>query len=113
MSPVYLTTTLAEPLPGLAARANSITLTGAEPGAQVAICFSHHGGGSPIPGCDAQENSMQIDEPRVIAVRHADGTGRVTFSSFVSGTLRGKPLLLQAVNRNACAISNYVLTTFE
>ncbi len=113
LTPVNPTMTLQSPLPGSAGTTNRLRVTGATPGARVYFCYSRHGGGTRIPGCDLQQNALQLDQPTVIGSAIADGNGVATITRNVPLIARGQTILFQAVVQNECAISQLVVHTFD
>ncbi len=113
MSPVYPTLELSTPTPGTAGVANTITVTGVTPGARVVFLYSRHGGGTRIPGCDLQQNALQLDQPTVIGTAVADANGVASITRPVPLVARGQTILFQAVVQNECAISQLVVWEFE
>jgi probable HAF family extracellular repeat protein len=113
LSPVDPTMDLAAPAPGRAGEANTITLTGATPGAQVTFLYSRQGGGARIPGCDLQQNALQLDSPTVIGTAIADGNGVASITRTVPPVAQNQIILFQAVVQNDCAISQLVVHRFE
>ncbi len=113
LSPVNATMTLQGPLPGSAGTTNRLRVSGATPGARVYFCYSRQGGGTRIPGCDLQQNALQLDSPTVIGTAIADGNGVASITRNVPLIARGQTILFQAVVQNECAISQLVVHRFE
>lgn len=113
LSPVDPTMALAAPAPGRAGESNTITLTGATPGATVQFLYSRQGGGTRIPGCDLQQNALQLDSPTLIGTAIADANGTASITRNVPMIARGQYVLFQAVVPNECAISQLVVHQFE
>jgi len=113
LSPVATTMTMRSPLPGRAGEANRLRVTGVTPGARVVFLYSRHGGGERIPGCDLQQNALQLDSPTVIGTAIADQNGVATITRTVPPIARGQTILFQAVVQNECAISQLVVHRFE
>ncbi len=113
MSPVSPTMTLESPSPGSAGTNNTITITNATPGAHVTFLYSRHGGGTRIPGCDLQQNALQLDNPTVIGTAVANEQGVATITRPVPLIARGQTILFQAVVQGECAISQLVVWRFE
>ncbi|MCL4196924.1 MAG: hypothetical protein KJZ69_05470 [Phycisphaerales bacterium] len=113
LSPVAPSVTLATPQPGRAGEANRLRVTGCTPGARVHFLYSRHGGGQRIPGCDLQQNALQLDSPTVIGTAIADGNGVASITRTVPPIARGQTILFQAVVQNECAISQLVVHRFE
>ncbi|MCL4197296.1 MAG: hypothetical protein KJZ69_07360 [Phycisphaerales bacterium] len=113
LTPVAPTMELSSPVPGAAPGPNTLTLTGATPGARVVFLYSLHSGGTRIPGCDLQQNALQLDNPQIIGTAIADGNGEATITRSVPVIARGQTILFQAVVQNECAISQLVVHRFE
>ncbi|MCL4198280.1 MAG: DUF3466 family protein [Phycisphaerales bacterium] len=113
LTPVNPSMTLSSPSPGSAGVANTITVTGATPGARVTFTYSRRGGGTRIPGCDLQQNALQLDQPTVIGSAIADANGVATITRTVPPIARNQTILFQAVVQNECAISQLVVHQFE
>ncbi len=113
MSPVSPTMTLESPSPGGAGTNNTITITNVTPGARVTFLYSRHGGGTRIPGCDLQQNALQLDNPTVIGTATANQNGVATITRPVPLIARGQTILFQAVVQGECAISQLVVWRFE
>jgi hypothetical protein len=75
--------------------------------------YSKQGGGTRIPGCDLQQNALQIENPIVIGTAVADGNGNASIIRNVPNIARGQTILFQAVVQNECAISQLVVHQFE
>ncbi len=112
-SPVSPSMEMTAPAPGAAGVANTITVSSVTPGATVTFLYSRHGGGTPIPGCDLQQNALQLDSPTVIGSAIADSNGVASITRSVPLLARGQTILFQAVVQNECAISQLVVHTFE
>jgi len=113
LTPVNPTMTLQGPQPGRAGTTNGLRVTNATPGARVHFLYSRHGGGERIPGCDLQQNALQLDSPTVIGTAIADGNGVASITRTVPPVARGQTILFQAVVQNECAISQLVVHQFE
>ena len=113
MSPVNPTITLAAPSPGRAGEVNTLTVSNCTPGATVQFLYSRFGGGTRIPGCDLQQNALQLDSPTVIGTAIADANGVASITRTVPPVVRNQTILFQAVVQNECAISQLVVHQFE
>ncbi len=113
ISPVTPTMSLEQPSPGTAGTDNTITVSEITPGARVTFLYSRHGGGTRIPGCDLQQNALQLDNPTVIGTAIANGNGVATITRPVPLIARGQTILFQAVVQNECAISQLVVHRFD
>ena len=113
LTPVYPTMDLAAPSPGTAGASNTITATGVTPGKKVYFLYSVHGGGTRIPGCDLQQNALQLDNPTIIGSAVADGNGVAAITRHVPLLARGQTILFQAVVQDECAISQLAVHQFD
>ena len=113
VNPVSPTMALSAPSPGVAGVDNTITISDVTPGATVQFLYSRFGGGTRIPGCDLQQNALQLDSPTVIGAAIADASGVATITRTVPPIARNQTILLQAVVQNECAISQLVVHRFE
>ncbi len=113
LTPVNPTMTLEGPQPGRAGTTNGLRVTGVAPGARVTFLYSRHGGGTRIPGCDLQQNALQLDRPTIIGTTVANENGVATITRTVPLIARGQTILFQAVVQNECAISQLVVHTFD
>ncbi|MCB9698700.1 MAG: putative metal-binding motif-containing protein [Alphaproteobacteria bacterium] len=100
---------LSDPTPGTAGVLNAAEVTCATPGSTVALAWAWSLGSSPIPGCPTMSS---LDQPTLLAVRAADGTGRASFTGLAPAGLAGRTLALQAVEIGTCRPSNTVEPTF-
>ncbi|MCL4198936.1 MAG: hypothetical protein KJZ69_15720 [Phycisphaerales bacterium] len=113
LTPVHSTMTLEPPSPGLPGAENTITVKRVTPGATVTFMYSRKGGGARIPGCDLQQNAIQLDSPTVIGTAIADQNGVASITRTVPPIARDQTILFQAVVQNECAISQLVVHQFE
>jgi len=113
LTPVHPSMTLQGPQPGRAGTTNGLRVTGVTPGARVTFLYSRHGGGTRIPGCDLQQNALQLDNPTVIGTAIANQQGVATITRPVPLIARGQTILFQAVVQNQCAISQLVVHRFD
>lgn len=113
LTPVEPTMTLQGPQPGRAGEANGLRVTDCTPGARVTFLYSRFGGGQRIPGCDLQQNALQLDSPTVIGTAIANANGVATITRTVPPAARNQTILFQALVQNECAISQLVVHRFE
>ncbi len=113
MSPVNPTMTLNAPSPGAAGVSNTLSVSNITPGASVTFLYSRFGGGTIIPGCDLQQNALQLDNPTVIGTAIANQQGVATITRPVPLIARGQTILFQALVPGECAISQLVVHRFE
>ncbi|MFG0329894.1 MAG: hypothetical protein ACF8PN_08355 [Phycisphaerales bacterium] len=116
MSPVTWTASLelVGGSPGVAGGINTLTADGFTPGARVYFVYSRHGGGAMIPGCSLLDNALQIDDPKIAGRATADANGVAELTAFVPAAAASLgEIVIQAVDPDACAISNWIAVRFE
>ncbi len=116
MVPVTPKFSLAQPVPGLAGRRNTLTASGVTPGKKVYFVYGLQGGGSVIPGCDLAETlaAIQIENAKVIGSATANAQGVASLNTSVPDAARNAgEVLIQAVIPGDCVISNLVVEVFE
>ena len=114
LSPVRPTMTVSQPTPGLAGEVNTLTLSNCPPGTRVYLTYATRGGGTIIPGCDIQENALQLKNAKLAGSVVADASGEAEFTFFVPDVARNLgDILIQAVVPGECAVSNLVVEEFE
>ena len=113
LSPVYPTFDLSTPSPGNAGTGNTFTITGLQPGEEVALVYGLNGGGALIPGCNLQTNALQIDNPITAGSAVANSSGIATIQGFVPNAARNRTILFQALVQGRCAISGLVVHRFQ
>ncbi len=114
--PVTPAFSLAQPIPGLAGRRNTLTASGVTPGKKVYFVYGLQGGGSVIPGCDLAETlaAIQIENSKIIGSATANAQGVASLDVNVPGAARNAgEVLIQAVVPTDCVISNLVVEVFE
>jgi hypothetical protein len=102
---------LAGPDPGVAGQPNTATVTGATPDAQVGVVFAFAAGTSAVPGCPGV--SFGLANPRGFGVDVADAQGNASVTRPIPAGLAGRAILLQALDRASCRISNRVGTVLQ
>jgi probable HAF family extracellular repeat protein len=113
VTPVHPTMALEAPSPGAAGVENTLTLTGATPGATVRFLYSRRGGGEIIPGCATRLNALQLANPTFIGMATADENGSASITAMVPSFAGGRTILFQAVVIGDCAISELMQHEFE
>ena len=116
MVPVTPAISLAQPVPGLAGRRNTLTASGVTPGREVYFVYGLVGGGSVIPGCDLAETlaATQIESAKIIGSATANAQGVASLQVNVPNAARNAgDVLIQAVIPGDCKISNLVVEVFE
>ncbi len=111
--PVHPTIELRRALPGVAGRSNAFVTSGATPGATVVFYYGLHGGGTFIAGCSPRLNTLQIDDPQLLGTAIANEDGRAVITHYVPPSLHGQTVLIQAVVRGECAISELVVQRLD
>jgi len=101
---------LGDIVPGLADQLNSLTLSGAEPGAAVGFAWGVIDGSAPIAPCPGADTD--IADPHLIAVTTADASGEATVASFVPASAAGLRVFVQAVDLSTCLVTNRVRYDF-
>ena len=104
---------MSDPAPGAANAMNTFSVTNAPPGAKVIFTYAFNGGGTRIPGCNLQQNALQLREPVVFGSAIADENGNASIERYVPNAASGKTVLIQALILNDCAISQLVVHEFE
>ncbi len=94
------------PHPGLAGRSNLFQAAGATPETRIAFVYGVNVGLTAVPGCPGL--SVEIANARLVGQALADRDGDVELTLFVPAAASGRMILLQAVDRQACAVSNLV-----
>lgn len=111
--PVHPTIELRRAFPGVAGRSNAFITSGVTPGATVVFYYGLHGGGTFIAGCSPRLNTLQIDDPQLLGTAIADEDGRAVITRYVPPSLQGQTVLIQAVVRGECAISELVVQRLD
>ena len=102
---------LREPTPGRAGRVNALDAGGAEPGRTVHYAFGLNPGSTPVPGCPGA--FVAIANAQLAGSATADEHGFARLNVSVPNAAAGRAVLLQAVDRADCAVSNFVETVFD
>ena len=112
--PFLLTPVLDEPrlsglVPGIAGTLNTMHVIGAEAGTTLWFIGGRQAGSTAVPGCPGL--FAGIANPVVVGSAQADADGRAAFEFFVQNAVRGRTVLLQAVDPGACEVSDVVTQT--
>ncbi len=100
--------------PLIAGEYNTLTITNAMPSATIKFFYGKKGGGKFIPGCDALDAIMQINDPVLFGEAVADADGNATLRIFVPAKLQDeKGFLIQAADFDNCNESQLVLKQVE
>ena len=102
---------LSDPVPGLAGRVNTFTVTAAVPGATVYLGYGFRAGQTPIPGCPGVVVSIAAVRTGGSALVGVDGSAVI--EGFVPGTARHVQLYFQMADADNCIISNRVTFRFQ
>lgn len=114
LTPVEHALDLSPVTPGLAEQVNGVRASGAAPGERIHFVYSTLGGGTLIPGCDAQDAALQLDTPALIGSARADADGEATLRFFVPAWARGRyEYFIQAVARDSCRVSGITSVRFQ
>ncbi|MFG0331675.1 MAG: integrin alpha [Phycisphaerales bacterium] len=98
--------TLQPPAPGIAGVANDVVVNGGEPGASIQYGYGFKAGSTAVPGCPGL--FADIRAPELAGVATADRFGNAVLTRTVPGSASGRSLRIQALERDACLISNVV-----
>lgn len=101
---------LAAPTPGTAGVENTLTVTGATPGATVQIGYGTVAGSTAIPGCPGE--FIDFASPNVLGTPVADGSGVASIAQLVPAGASGQTFLLQSVELSTCRVSNLIIHLF-
>ncbi|MFG0328964.1 MAG: hypothetical protein ACF8PN_03605 [Phycisphaerales bacterium] len=99
------------PVPGRAGAMNTFFATGAEPGDLVYFLYGMRAGESEVPECD--EIFVNLDRPVIFGTAVADSEGEAIVQARVPASARGREVLLQVVDHEACRVSNVQSVSFE
>lgn len=98
------------PLPGDAGATNTLSVSGATPGAALTLAYGLSAGATAVPGCPSL--TLDIAADGVVDTATADGSGAALFSSFVGAAAAGRTVHFQAVDAGACLVSGALSWTF-
>ncbi len=100
--------------PLIAGGYNTLTITNAAPSATIKFFYGKEGGGTFIPGCNALDAIMQINNPVLFGEAVAGTDGNAALKIFVPAKLHGeKGFLIQAADFDNCKESQLVLKQVE
>jgi len=100
--------------PLVAGVVNELTVTGAEPGAEITFVYGKVGGGARIPGCSDLDAMLQIDDVHTIGTAVADENGVAVIKSLINPNAVGlKGRLLQAYDGVNCQESQLIQKRIE
>lgn len=98
------------PRPGLADSPNQLQAAGATPGERIYFIYGFTSGVTNIPGCPGV--MIEIANARIAAQTTADNNGNASAVINVPPAASGRTILLQALDRSACEVSNLVSYRF-
>ncbi len=98
--------TLQPPDPGLVGQPNALVANGAAPGNRVYFGYGFSRGTIPVPGCPGAV--ISIRNVQVAGSAPVNALGNARFAATVPGGISGRTVLLQALERSDCAVSNVV-----
>lgn len=98
------------PRPGLAGRSNQLQAAGAAPGERVYFVYGFSSGATGVPGCPGL--TIGIANAQIAAQATADSDGNASAIIPVPNAAAGRTILLQALDRSACEVSNLVRYRF-
>jgi subtilisin family serine protease len=101
---------LTGPSPGVTGMVNTVDVSGGTPGSTIFFGFGFQSGSTTIPGCPAA--TVGILNAQLGGGDVVDGTGQASLNSFVPPTASGRTVLLQALERSSCRVSNLVTYPF-
>jgi GH18 family chitinase len=96
--------------PGRAGVINSLSFSGATPNADVTLVIGRGPGAPTVPGCSEQ---LAFGSPYVLGTMQADADGQGTLHLLVPMAARNRTVQLQAVELDACRVSDPVATSFQ
>lgn len=101
--------------PGAAGVANTISVTGAAPGARVRFNYSTVGGKSTITSGTCKGKTLDLSRPTSLGTAVADSSGKATLKVSLSRTSAGRTLYMQASSESgsACQITARVKQTIK
>ncbi len=102
--------TLQAPDPGSAGARNTLVVNGAAPGNRIHFGYGFSSGSMSVPGCPGVV--INIRNVQIAGTAVADGFGNARLSANVPGGLAGRTVLLQALERADCRVSNVVMHMF-
>lgn len=105
------TLVLLTPVPGIAGIANSFSVIGAAPGAEVHFVYAAARGSTPIRACPGL--TVGLARPARFAAAIADGSGVASVTFFVAIEAGGSTIWLQAVDPANCVVSEPIVHTFR
>ncbi|MFG0329720.1 MAG: hypothetical protein ACF8PN_07460 [Phycisphaerales bacterium] len=97
---------LSAPAPGLAGQVNSITANWQNVGDRIQFAFSTRTGSVAIPGCPGV--TTDLARPTLIGEAIVDSNHEAIVNAFVPPGASGTRVFLQALQSDACAVSNLV-----
>ena len=98
------------PSPGLAGVSNTLTAHGATPGERVHFVYGLRSGSTGIPSCPGV--FVDMGGPMVAGSDVANANGEAELTLFVPNAARNRRVLIQAVERTSCVVSNLVQFVF-
>jgi len=102
--------TLNPPDPGRAGEINYFDVFNATPRARVHFVYGLRSGSTPVPNCPGL--SVDMGSPEIFGIGTAGSGGDVTVEAIVPTAASGKTVRFQAVEADACVVSNLVVFTF-
>ncbi|HHO53380.1 MAG TPA: hypothetical protein ENK18_21545 [Deltaproteobacteria bacterium] len=101
---------LSGPTPAIAGEVNTLTVTGATPGATVRFVFGQTEGPTAVPGCPTE---LGIAPPRLLPSAVADASGTAVLDLTPPAIADGLTVHFQAMDQGSCAVSNLSTVTFS
>ncbi len=98
------------PQPGVAGEDNRFQVAGAVAESRVFFVYGFSSGMTPVPGCP--ELHVDTAQPRLVGQTLADRHGDAELTVLVPAEASRRTILIQAVDRQACAVTNAVRYRF-
>jgi FG-GAP repeat protein/VCBS repeat protein len=99
------------PTPAIAGGANTLSLSGAVPGATIRFIYGRRLGRTTIPACPTTALSLAAPVLGPTAIAGSDGIA--TAQQYVPAGVAGRTFLLQAIDLARCRVSNLVTVTLR
>lgn len=101
---------LTGPDPGTVGTVNSLTVTGATPGAAIQFWVGKSAGSTAVENCEGVV--LNMNNPKLARTQGADGAGEVSVSGFIGVGKSGKTFYFQVVEPSTCNASEVIIYTF-
>lgn len=101
---------LSDPSPGRAGAMNELRITEGRPNARIDILYGAADGITALPGCGG--GLVLISQPVAAGSVRTDSNGDAVFEGFVPAAAGGRRVLIQALDRSACEVSDVIVHRF-